>query len=232
MTIKSSQIEAHHIATLDGPSGAGKGTLGVRLASHFGWHYLDSGALYRIVAWRAARHQVAVDDARALAALVAETQVSYRIDPDQLTYTTWVNGVEVSSAIRTEQCGQDASAVARHAAVREALRSVQQGFARAPGLVADGRDMGTAIFPRAAFKFFIDAACEQRAQRRHAQLLAAGQMVAYTEVLADLQARDQRDRNRAVAPLVPAQDAVLIDTTDMTVDEAFAAILQHIDRVS
>jgi cytidylate kinase len=232
MTMKNNQASSQRIITLDGPSGAGKGTLGVRLASHFGWHYLDSGALYRIIAWRAARHQVSVEDARALAELIKETQVSYRIDPAQLSYTTWVNGVEVSSAIRTEQCGQDASAVAKHVTVREALRSVQQGFAQAPGLVADGRDMGTAIFPQAAFKFFVDAACEQRAQRRHAQLLAAGHMVAYTEVLADLQARDQRDRNRAVAPLVPAQDATLIDTTEMTVDEAFAAIRQHIERLS
>lgn len=216
------------VVTLDGPSGVGKGTLAIRLARHLGWHYLDSGALYRLLAWLAHDRGVVVDDAHVqdLVALVVELDVAFQIDADATHYTTWVHGQQVDQAIRSEQCGQLASQLSAYPAVRAALCDLQCAFAKAPGLVADGRDMGTVIFPDATHKFFLDASCEVRAQRRYLQLSEAGQTVVYEDLLARLQERDRRDRERSASPLRPANDAICIDTTDLSIDALFQQVCE------
>ncbi len=209
-------MKAAPVVTIDGTSGVGKGTLSQWLAQHLGWHLLDSGALYRLVALAARQQQVALDDAERLVALTTALDVRFNIVPEQGVQAE-LAGQAVSALLRTEECGRDASLVAAIPAVRQALFGRQQAFRQAPGLVADGRDMGTVVFPDAAVKIFLTASPESRAERRYKQLNQKGISANLADLLRDIQARDERDLNRATAPLKPAADALLLDTTTMSI---------------
>ena len=212
------------VITVDGPGGAGKGTLCFRLARHLGWHLLDSGALYRVAAHAAALAGVDPADENAVSALAAGLDVDFQPAADGLTRVL-LEGEDISAAIRTEACGSAASRVAAMMSVRDALRERQRSLALAPGLVADGRDMGTVVFPDAPLKIYLTASARARAQRRRAQLLARGESATLARLLAAIETRDARDRNRAASPLVPAEDAVVIDSTGMSAQEVFDAVV-------
>lgn len=210
------QAPLAEVVTVDGPSGTGKGTLCRWLAGHLNWHLLDSGALYRLVGLAAARHAVSLEDEAGLAALAAGLDVQFLTGPGDAERIT-LEGEEVSAALRTEQAGNRASRVAALPAVRAALLQRQRAFRRPPGLVADGRDMGTVVFPDARLKVFLTASAEARARRRHKQLNEQGVGVNLTALREEIAERDLRDRERAVSPLKPAPDAVVLDTTGLDV---------------
>ncbi|MBS0455822.1 MAG: (d)CMP kinase [Proteobacteria bacterium] len=212
------------VLTIDGPSGSGKGTISRIVASRLGWHYLDSGALYRVVGYAAGRDGADVSDATAMAALAARTAVRF-VTAGDAEPRVLVDGVDATDAIRTESAGAAASVVAAMPAVRQALLDKQCAFRQRPGLVADGRDMGTVVFPDAGCKVFLTASADQRAQRRHKQLKEKGLSVNIDDLLREILARDARDAERAVSPLKPADDAVLIDTTDVPVERVVARVL-------
>lgn len=207
------------VITIDGPTASGKGTVASRVADTLGFQLLDSGALYRLSALHALNTGTALDDEAALAALAAQLPV--RFEGGHI----YLGADDVSEAIRAEQVGNLASKIAALPAVRAALTELQLGFRQAPGLVADGRDMGTVIFPQATLKVFLTASVEARAQRRYKQLIDKGIGANMEGLLADLQARDARDTSRAVAPLAPAPDAFELDTSNMGVDQAVAQVL-------
>jgi len=208
------------VITIDGPTASGKGTVAHKVADALGFHLLDSGALYRLVALASDRTGVDVQDVDTLAKMAARLDVKF--GPDRV----WLSGEEVSQAIRQEAIGNRASAIAVHQPVRDALTALQRGFRKLPGLVADGRDMGTVIFPDAPLKVFLTASVEARARRRYKQLIDKGISANIEDLLRDLEARDARDRTRAAAPLRPAEDAQRLDTSEMTVDEAVAQVLE------
>ncbi|TAL57105.1 (d)CMP kinase [Pandoraea sp.] len=208
------------VITVDGPTASGKGTVAHRVADALEFHYLDSGALYRLTALASARHGIAPDDADALSVL-AET-LDVRFSGQRI----WLSGEDVTDAIRAEAIGNRASAIAVHGAVRHALLALQHGFRKAPGLVADGRDMGTVVFPDAVLKVFLTASVQARAQRRYKQLIGKGFSANIDSLLLDLQERDARDRTRAEAPLRPAEGARVLDTSGMTADQAVAQVLE------
>jgi len=207
------------VITVDGPAASGKGTIAAAVARALGFHYLDSGALYRLVALKASRAGVDLADAPALAALAAALDVQFA------TGSVRLDGEEVATAIRAETVSGGASRVAVHPAVRTALIGRQRSFRQSPGLVADGRDMGTVVFPDAPLKVFLTATAEERARRRHKQLIEKGLSDTLDSLLRDIRERDARDSGRAAAPLVPALDAVLLDTTHLTIDDATAHVL-------
>lgn len=207
------------VIAIDGPAASGKGTIAYNAATTLDYHYLDSGALYRVVALRALEHGVALDDAYALAGLTAGVDVSFRAG------RAIVNGRDVADALRREEVSAAASRIAVHPAVREALLARQRAFRTPPGLVAEGRDMGTVVFPDARLKVFLTATAEARAERRHKQLIAKGIPATIDGLLRDIRERDIRDSTRAAAPLVPAPDAVLLDTTDLSIAEVTDAVL-------
>jgi 3-phosphoshikimate 1-carboxyvinyltransferase len=210
------------VICVDGPTASGKGTLASALAKRLGYHYLDSGALYRITGLAATRAGLVLDDAHEHAiARLAETLPVRFLDGRVL-----LGELDVTDAIRTEEAGMNASRVSALPAVRTALVALQQGFRRLPGLVADGRDMGTVIFPDAALKVYLTASAAQRAERRHKQLISKGISTTLATLRADLEARDLRDSSRPVAPLKPAQDALLLDNSSQSVDESVAQVLQ------
>jgi cytidylate kinase len=213
------------VVAIDGPSGAGKGTVARRTAGALGWHLLDSGALYRLVALAAAEAGTAVDDVAGLAALASSLPVRFEGE------AVWLGEREVSGEIRSEACGTAASRVAALPAVRQGLVGLQRSFRRPPGLVADGRDMGTVIFPDAELKVFLTASAAERAKRRYKQLKEKGFDVNLPALFAEVEARDRRDAERAVAPLRPAPDARVIDSTAMTIDAVVAAVLDEVRRV-
>jgi len=212
------------VITIDGPSGSGKGTICQLLARELGWELLDSGALYRLVGLAARHHGVALDNEEALVVLAAHLDVQFVARTDDNVQII-LEGEEVTDAIRTEVVGKDASIVAAIPAVRDALLERQRAFAEPPGLIADGRDMGTVVFPDAALKIYLDASAEERASRRYNQLINKGLGASLQAILEDIQARDDRDMNRAVAPLKPAADAVILDTTTMSIKEVLAAVM-------
>jgi cytidylate kinase len=207
------------VVAIDGPAASGKGTVAQGVARALGFHYLDSGSLYRLVALKALRSGVSPDDGTALGRLAAGLDV--RFDGDRIL----LDGSDAAEAIRSEEVAAAASKVAVHPAVRTALQALQQAFRRPPGLVADGRDMGTVVFPDARVKVFVTASAEERARRRHKQLIGKGISVNIDSLLRDIRERDARDAGRAAAPLVPAADAVHLDTTAMTIDAAIAFVL-------
>lgn len=217
------------VLTIDGPSGSGKGTISRAVAERLGWHFLDSGALYRAVGLAASWAETDLADALALArlALAVELRFVDRRGDDPLVY---VNGVEASAELRTETCGATASAIAALPEVRAALVDKQRSFRRAPGLVADGRDMGTVIFPDAACKVFLTASAAERAERRYKQLKEKGLEVNMPALLRDILARDARDAQRAVAPTRPADDAVLIDTTATSIEAVVSKVLELVAK--
>jgi len=207
------------VIAVDGPSGSGKGTLAVRLADALGWHQLDSGALYRILAAEALREDLNLAAQAPLAALAEALQVDFSQGQ------TRVQGRDVTAEIRSEEVGAAASKIAALAPVRSAIVALQHSFRKAPGLVADGRDMGTVIFPDAVLKIFLEASAEVRAQRRYNQLKNKGLGVSLRALLETIRQRDERDRQRTVAPLVAAVDAIVIDSSAMSIDQVVAQVL-------
>jgi cytidylate kinase len=207
------------VIAIDGPAASGKGTIAYQVARALAFHYLDSGSLYRLIALRALERGIALDDARALAGLTNDLDVSFRGGRAML------DGRDVAEALRTEDISSAASRIAVHANLRRALMDRQRAFRAVPGLVAEGRDMGTIVFPDATLKVFLTASAEQRAKRRYKQLIAKGISVTIDGLLRDIRERDDRDSTRAAAPLAPASDAVILDTTDLSIAEVTAAVL-------
>ncbi|HRO28057.1 MAG TPA: (d)CMP kinase [Luteimonas sp.] len=211
------------VLTIDGPSGSGKGTISRLVAQRLGWHYLDSGALYRAVGVAAAWADLDLDDAGALVRCAFDTEIGFREEAGELRVL--VNGHDATDELRTETAGAAASAIAAIPEVRAALKDRQRAFRQPPGLVADGRDMGTVIFADARYKVFLTASAEERAERRHKQLKDKGVSVTMDGLLREILARDARDASRAVAPLRPAEDAVHIDTTGIGIDTVVERVL-------
>jgi cytidylate kinase len=214
------------VVTIDGPSGTGKGTLGLALARELGWDFLDSGALYRLVGLLALKRGIALDDPAALHLLAARLPVEFR--PDAAGTVILLEGEVVTDAIRTEVIGDAASRVAAWPEVRAALLDRQRELRQPPGLIADGRDMGTVVFPDAPLKIFLTASPEARAERRYKQLKGKGNDVSLPALLEDIRARDERDAGRAIAPLVPAPDAEILDTTQLGIDDVTNRVRQLI----
>ena len=213
------------VITIDGPSGSGKGTLSQQLAKHLHWHFLDSGSLYRILALAAGQHLISFSDEQALANLAKTLAVEFLTQELGDTPRVLLDTQDVTHAIRTESCGKRASCIAVFQKVRQALLERQRAFKKPPGLVTDGRDMGTIIFPDAVLKIYLDASVEERAKRRHKQLLEKDIHTSFDVVKAQLIKRDQRDKTRSIAPLNPASDAIIMDTTGMTIETVFNKII-------
>ncbi|PWI34981.1 (d)CMP kinase [Vibrio albus] len=215
------------VITVDGPSGAGKGTLCMLLAEKLGFHLLDSGAIYRVLALAAIHHGVDTESEDALVPLATHLDVQFIAEGDLVKVI--LEGEDVSGELRKEETGNAASKVAALPRVREALLRRQRAFSAEPGLVADGRDMGTVVFPEAQAKIFLDATAEERANRRLKQLQDKGLDVRFDHLLSEIQERDDRDRNRAVAPLRPADDALVLDSTSFSIDEVLNQALEYIE---
>ena len=214
------------VIAIDGPVGSGKGTVSHRVATALGFQLLDSGALYRVLALAARARGVTFDDAMTLARLAGSLDITFTVGGATSPVRTLLAGVDVTGEIRTEQCGNDASCVSACPEVRDALLVRQHGFRRPPGLVADGRDMGSVVFPDAPVKVFLTATPRARAERRHKQLMAKGVDVSVTRLFREIAERDKRDRERAVAPLKQAEDAVVVDTTGLDIDAVVARVLE------
>lgn len=209
------------VIAIDGPSASGKGTVAQLVADALGFAYLDSGALYRVVAFAAQQKNINWNDAEAVAEYAKTLNIQFK------NGQVYLNATDISDEIRTEAMGKGASQVAVHAPLRAALVELQHSFCQSPGLVADGRDMGTVIFPEALLKIFLTASTEVRAKRRYQQLMSNNQPANYESILSDLQERDARDKNRASAPLIMAKDAILLETDHLTISEAVNVVLQN-----
>jgi cytidylate kinase len=211
------------VIAIDGPGGSGKGTITTRLARHLGWHFLDSGALYRLTALAAIKKGADLDNEAELGEIAASLDICF--DANEEGVIKILDGQDVSDRLRHEDTATVASKIAAIPAVRAALAGRQRRFRQLPGLVADGRDMGTVIFPDAKLKIFLTASAEIRAERRYKQLKDKGERVKLTRLFREIEARDLRDQSRSIAPLRPAEDAVIIDSTDMNIDEVFEKVL-------
>ncbi|MFK7605670.1 MULTISPECIES: (d)CMP kinase [unclassified Pseudomonas] len=216
------------VITIDGPSGSGKGTVAGRLANVLKWRLLDSGALYRLLAFAAANHGVALDNEPLLSKLAAHLDVQFVGATNGKAASIILEGDVVTHAIRSEQVAAGASTVAALPAVRAALLERQRAFREFPGLVADGRDMGTVVFPDAPLKIFLTASAEERARRRYLQLKAKGDDVSLPRLLEEIRARDERDTQRAIAPLKPAADAIQLDSTELSIEQVLERIMSEI----
>jgi cytidylate kinase len=207
------------VLTIDGPSGSGKGTVAQLMAKELGWHYLDSGALYRVLAQAAIKHHIDLANETAVAEIAQKLDVEFVVQQGALIVL--LEGVDVSNLIRSEQAGNAASKIAALPQVRSALLERQYAFRQAPGLVTDGRDMGTVVFPDARYKVFLNASAEERAKRRHKQLKEKGIESNLAGLVTEISERDQRDSQRKVAPLKPATDAIQLDSTRLGIDDVF-----------
>ena len=212
------------VICVDGPSGAGKGTLSRELAARLGWHLLDSGALYRVLGFACRHRKIPLSDEAQVVAMARQLDVAFL--PTGAGVSVFLGGQDVSLPIRTEDGGRDASKVALLPAVREALLHRQRELAVLPGLVADGRDMGTVVFPTSPLKIFLTASAKVRAERRFHQLQGQGQSVSLARLLSDIEERDRRDKSRSVSPLVPAEDAVVVDSSELSPDAVLDTVLQ------
>lgn len=215
------------VIALDGPSGTGKGTICHLLANHLNWHVLDSGSIYRVLAFAAKKNQISFDDIPKMVQLAHALDLRFETD-SQLRSRAILNGKDVFDEIRTENCGQDASKIAVNPDIRNALLARQRAFAKLPGLVTDGRDMGTVVFPDAYLKIYLFATDEIRAKRRYLQLKEKGINVTLAQVVDELSKRDARDSSRLCAPLKPAEDAVIFDTSKLDIEQVFKNVLQLI----
>ncbi len=212
------------IITIDGPSGSGKGTISLNVADQLGWHMLDSGSLYRLTALACTIDGADFNNIQQVTDIARNLDVKFL--PEDRNLNIFLRGNRVTDDIRAEDIGMKASSVAAIPEVREALLERQRAFAREPGLVADGRDMGTTVFPDAQLKIFMTASCEERAKRRHKQLKQKGISVSLADLVTDLRLRDEQDTNRSVSPLKPADDAIVLDTTEMSIEQVTAKLLQ------
>jgi cytidylate kinase len=217
------------VITIDGPGGSGKGTIAMRLAEDLGWHFLDSGALYRLVAVAAIDRDIDAADEDALAKVAASLDVSFGLSGDGMVIL--LDGNYITGRLRSVEVSNTASQIAAFPAVRAALVERQRAFRKAPGLVADGRDMGTVIFPDAVLKIFLTASAEARAERRYKQLKEKGESVNLSRLFQDIKKRDERDTSRAIAPLKPAADAHVIDSTEMSINEVIGTIHKLLDEL-
>jgi cytidylate kinase len=216
------------VIAIDGPGGSGKGTIAALLAERLGWRLLDSGALYRLVAVAAMDRGIAADDEASLGSLAAGLDVEFDVADHGMV--VWLDGQDITSRLRSEEVSAFSSRAAALPAVRAALVRLQRGFLQPPGLVADGRDMGTVIFPDARLKIFLTASAEARAKRRHKQLKEKGESVNLSRLFQEIKKRDDRDRSRAVSPLMAAPDAHLIDSTELSIDEVLQRILKLLEE--
>jgi cytidylate kinase len=213
------------VLTIDGPSGSGKGTIAQMKARELGWHYLDSGAIYRVLAFASLKHQIPASDEKSLVQLAKTLDLQFHLDDDGLSVL--LEGEEVSQQIRTEKAGNAASKVAAIPAVRAALLQRQRDFCQLPGLVTDGRDMGTVVFPDAPFKVFLTASAEERALRRYKQLKEKGIESNLSDLIAEISERDKRDSERKVAPLLPAKDALILDSTELGIAAVYEKVRSY-----
>ena len=219
-----------YVVTIDGPSGSGKGTLALRVAKDLGFHILDSGAIYRLAALKGLKLGIDLNNENIVMDAVSAMEIHLE-SGDELTIP-FLDGEQVAEQIRTEEAGAAASVVAAHPRVREQLLQVQRDFFQPPGLVADGRDMGATVFPEAKIKIFLHASAEERAKRRYKQLISMGLSANIAALLEEIEARDERDRTRSASPMRPASDAVVVDSSMMSLDQVFDLVKSHIDEVN
>lgn len=219
-----------NVITIDGPSGVGKGTIAKRVADHLGWHYLDSGAIYRVVAWAVSRYPIDPKDESALVELTHQLDIKMIFKSPHEEVTVYCNQENITNQIRTPTCARIASEISSVPRLRNALLQLQRQMRKLPGLVTDGRDMGTVVFPDAIAKFYFIAEAQERAKRRHKQLKEKEISVSLPDIEKEINKRDHRDETRDVSPSKPAKDVVMIDTTNLSIDEVFEKVMDEIHR--
>ena len=219
-----------YVITIDGPSGSGKGTLALKLANSMGFHVLDSGAIYRLAALKALNESVDLEDEQQVLSVIKNLQIYFEAGED-LTIP-FLDGIDVSQQIRDEKIASAASIIAAYPSIRDHLLQVQRDFLQSPGLVADGRDMGTHVFPDARIKIYLHASADVRAKRRHKQLIDMGLSASMHDLLNEIEKRDDRDRNRSVAPLIPASDAIIVDCSMMEIEQVVDLVMSHIEETN